>query len=616
MDSFDIFATLSAGVKFNKNKYKKDADRFHLGSKKQSTDDVKIKIEKTDNENVVSSKKRKIQEVEDESNDENDDKSFNKNKQTTLTLLDGMTVPSDGSKIKKKKKKIMNEVKILQQEKEKINEFRNKNRISVVGRQVPKPIDSFDKLSESYNVSNDLIENIKNCGYKVPTPIQMQAIPILLEKRQTLACAPTGSGKTASFLIPIIHHLKEPKKLGFRALIISPSRELAKQTYHECIRLSEGRDFRVHTISKPNQAMTKYGPNSSQKFDILITPPKRLLDLLNHDPPAISLKNIEWLVIDEADKLFEDGKRSFREQINEIINACTNEKLCTVMFSATNTAVVAKWCRHNLKSLINVTIGQRNAAAEDVDQQILFVGSERGKLVAMRNIINEGMAPPVLIFVQSTERAEELFKELIYDGINVDTIHSERTPTQRDNVVRCFREGKIWVLICSEVMARGIDFKGVNLVINYDFPPSAISYVHRIGRTGRAGHKGKAITFFTEQDTINLRSIAAIMKASGCEVPEYMLAMKKWNKRDRKKKELETPKRASISTIVKFKNKRQRIADAMKQKSETDKVKSNKLKNKLNDKNRKTKTANESVQKTKKIKKTVDKKIKSSTEKS
>lgn len=176
--------------------------------------------------------------------------------------------------------------------------------------------------------------------------------------------------------------------------------------------------------------MTKYGPNSSQKFDILITPPKRLLDLLNHDPPAISLKNIEWLVIDEADKLFEEGKRSFREQIDEIINACTNEKLCTVMFSATNTPVVAKWCRHNLKSLINVTIGQRNAAAEDVDQQILFVGSERGKLIAIRNIISEGMAPPVLIFVQSTERAEELFKELIYDGINVDAIHSERTPTQ------------------------------------------------------------------------------------------------------------------------------------------------------------------------------------------
>lgn len=604
MDAFDIFKTLRVGVKFDKKKYNKDAERFHLEKKNQTINNVEIKTEQNiDNENITS-KKRKAEEIEEQSNDENDNLSQNQNEKTTLTLLEGMTVPSDGSKIKKKKKKIMNEAKLLQQEQEKINEFRNKNHISVVGRHVPKPIESFDKLLENYNVSNDLIENIKKCGYQTPTPIQMQAIPILLEKRQTLACAPTGSGKTASFLIPIIHHLQGPKKLGFRALIISPSRELAKQTYRECLRLSEGRDFRVHTISKPNKAMTKYGPNSSQKFDILITPPKRLLDLLNHEPPAVSLKNIEWLVIDEADKLFEDGKRSFREQINEIISACTSEKLCTVMFSATNTIVVTKWCRHNLKGLINVTIGHRNAAAEDVDQQLLFVGSERGKLVAMRNIISEGMAPPVLIFVQSTERAEELFKELIYDGINVDTIHSERTPTQRDNVVRCFREGKIWVLICSEVMARGIDFKGVNLVINYDFPPSAISYVHRIGRTGRAGHKGKAITFFTENDTVNLRSIAAIMKASGCEVPDYMLAMKKWSKRDRKKKEREAPKRAPISTIVKFKNKRQRIADAVKQRNETNKNKKN---NKNSNKSTKKKD-NKIVEKTS----TVDKKNKSS----
>lgn len=129
---------------------------------------------------------------------------------------------------------------------------------------------------------------------------------------------------------------------------------------------------------------------------------------------------------------------------------------------------------------------------------------------------------------------------------------------QRDNVVRCFREGKIWVLICTELMSRGIDFIGVNLVVNYDFPPSAISYVHRIGRTGRAGHKGQAVTFFTEQDTINLRSIAAIVKASGCPVPDYMLAMKKHSKRDRKKMEREQPKRKTISTIPKFRKHRER----------------------------------------------------------
>lgn len=147
----------------------------------------------------------------------------------------------------------------------------------------------------------------------------------------------------------------------------------------------------------------------------------------------------------------------------------------------------------------------RNAATDLVEQELLFVGNESGKLVAFRNLVHKGLAPPVLVFVQSKERAQQLFSELIYDGINVDAIHADRTQMQRDNTVRSFREGKVWVLICTELMARGVDFKGVNLVVNYDFPPSAIAYIHRVGRAGRAGRKGRAITFFTTDDTANLR---------------------------------------------------------------------------------------------------------------
>ncbi|XP_020707702.1 probable ATP-dependent RNA helicase DDX52 isoform X2 [Athalia rosae] len=430
-----------------------------------------------------------------------------------------------------------------------MNQLRNTNRITAVGRHISALIEEFAQLSSRYGVSSDIIQNIRNCGYVEPTPIQMQAIPILLEGKQLLACAPTGSGKTAAFLVPLIHKLGGPEKKGFRAIILNPTRELAKQTYRECLRLGEGRGFRVHIISNINQAMSKYGTKSSQQFDILITTPNRLVHLLNQDPPAISLKNVEWLVVDEADKLFEEGVRGFRDQLNQIHKACTNENLHLAMFSATNTPSVTKWCRHNLKGLITVTVGQRNAATEHVTQKLLFVGSEGGKLVAFRNIVQKGMTPPVLVFVQSKERAQELFNELIYDGINVDVIHADRTQTQRDNVVRCFREGNIWVLICTELMGRGIDFKGVNLVINYDFPPSAISYIHRIGRTGRAGLKGKAITFFTQEDTVNLRSIAAVMRASGCDVPDYMLSMKKHNKREKRELQRRAPPRDRISTI-------------------------------------------------------------------
>ncbi|KAL6425547.1 hypothetical protein ACFW04_009595 [Cataglyphis niger] len=441
-------------------------------------------------------------------------------------------------------------------EKFQVNQMRNVNRISVTGSHVPKLILEFDELRTNYQVPVNLLKNMKDSGYMTPTPIQMQAIPVMLEGRQILACAPTGSGKTAAFLLPIIHSLRGPQKKGFRAVILSPTRELAKQTYRECLKLSESYDFRIHIIGKINQALTKYGPSSSQKFDILITTPKRLVFLLNQDPPAISLSNVEWLIVDEADKLFEDGIRGFREQLDEITRACTNTDLRRAMFSATNTPAVSKWCRRNMKGLITVTVGHRNAATDMVDQEILFVGSEQGKLLAFRNMIQKGISPPVLVFVQSKERAQELFNELIYDGINVDVIHADRTTTQRDNIVRCFREGQIWVLICTELMSRGIDFKGVNLVINYDFPPSAISYIHRIGRTGRAGHKGKAITFFTRQDTVNLRSIAAVMRTSGCDVPDYMLAMKKHSKKERRKLERTAPTRERILTVPMYKQRK------------------------------------------------------------
>lgn len=262
--------------------------------------------------------------------------------------------------------------------------------------------------------------------------------------------------------------------------------------------------------------------------------------------------SIQWLILDEADKLFESGKNSFRDQFDQIFNACSNSEKKVALFSATYTHPVSQWCKRNLRGLITVTIGERNTATNLVDQELLFVGSESGKLLAFRDLVRNGLQPPVLVFVQSKDRAQQLFNELIYDGINVDVIHADRTQLQRDKSVTAFREGKIWILICTELMGRGIDFKGVNLVVNYDFPPTAISYIHRIGRTGRAGRKGRAITFFTKDDTSNLRSIAQIMRNSGCEIPDYMLAMKKVSKRGRRKLEKSSSKRDNISTGLSF----------------------------------------------------------------
>lgn len=542
MDSYDIFKKISQGAKFAKKRNTKP-----LVSLVNNSDDIKIKTEPSDEAyNNRTTRKRQDEIVL--LNSFNTGQQANKRKRKSDTPQDDET----------KKKKL---------HEEKVNQYRNEMNISVVGRHVPEPIKKFDELSF---LNKNLLDNIAKCGYVEPTPIQKQAIPIMLANRQMLACAPTGSGKTAAFLLPLIHHLEGPQSKGFRALIICPTRELAKQIQRECIRLSEGKNFRVHIISKISKAISQYGPKSNGKYDILVTTPKRLCFLLNQDPPAINLQNIEWVIIDEADKLFEEGVRSFRDQLQQILSACSSEKKKITMFSATCTPVVSKWCVHNMKGLIRVTVGLRNAVTDTVEQELQFVGNEEGKLLAFRDLIRKGVNPPVLVFVQSKERAQQLFTELIYDGINVDAIHSDRTQLQRDNTIRSFREGKIWVLICTELMARGVDFKGINLVVNYDFPPSTIAYVHRIGRAGRAGRKGKAVTYFTVDDTINLRNVAHILKQSGQEVPEFMLNIKKRSKKERRKLKVSAPKRNDITTTPAYEL--QKIAKRLK-KDKTNKVK-------------------------------------------
>ncbi|XP_067328118.1 probable ATP-dependent RNA helicase DDX52 [Anolis sagrei] len=464
---------------------------------------------------------------------------------------------------KKKEEKQLSAEKLRQARQEKVNRFRNKHKIYVQGTDLPDPVATFEQLGEEYKILPRIMQNLEAAGFQTPTPVQMQAIPAMLHRRELLACAPTGSGKTLAFSLPILTHLKQPMNKGFRALILAPTRELASQTHRELLKLSEGTGFRIHMIHKAAEAARKFGPKSSRKFDVLVTTPNRLIYLLKQDPPAIDLSRVEWLVVDESDKLFEDGKTGFRDQLATLFSACSSPLVKRALFSATFAHDVEQWCRLNLDSVVSISIGARNAAAETVDQELLFVGSETGKLLAMRDFVKKGFAPPVLVFVQSIERAKELFRELIYEGINADVIHADRTQQQRDNVVHGFRAGKIWVLICTALLARGMDFKGVNVVINYDFPSSAVEYIHRIGRTGRAGHTGKAITFFTEDDKPLLRSIASVIQRAGCPVPDYIQHFRKLQSKQKKKlikKPLEREHILTSPEALQRKAKRKRLA--------------------------------------------------------
>ncbi|KAF9538251.1 RNA-dependent ATPase rok1 [Mortierella hygrophila] len=450
---------------------------------------------------------------------------------------------------------------------EQLSLFRSHLKIKVYGTDIPNPFRSFNGLAKQYKLEPYLERNILASGFKKPTPIQMQAIPIILHGRDVMAMAPTGSGKTMAFVLPILHDLKGPEKVGYRAVIISPTRELATQIFNQIKKLSVGRKFKICMLTKATAATQGQAPHLRQKYDILISTPLRLVHAIQQE--KMELGHVRHLILDEADKLLEQG---FLEQTDEIFAACSHPSLQKSLFSATLPSGVEALASTFMRSPIRIVIGSKNAATETINQKLVYCGSEEGKLIAIRQLIQGGLKPPVLIFVQSIERAKELFHELIYDGIHVDVIHSERTKAQRDKIVESFRQGKVWVLIATELMARGVDFKGVNLVINYDFPQTVQSYIHRIGRTGRAGRSGEAVTYFTNEDQTYLKSIVNVMRESGCEVADWMLAMKKPSKNEKKNLRKMPLGRSTINTMSsydkkKIAHKRDIIANSKKRKA-------------------------------------------------
>ncbi|CAE7946998.1 ddx52 [Symbiodinium sp. KB8] len=445
----------------------------------------------------------------------------------------------------------------LQQKQEAVAALRRRHRIHI-SPGTPDLVESFDDMA-SRGVPPWLVRNLTSLGFSQPTPIQMQCFPAIMSGSHVLASAPTGSGKTIAFLGPILALLAKPGKEFARALVVDPSRELAKQTLDEFAKLTSGRKWNGRLVDKLSDK------SNIKRLDVAVATPLRLVQLLRDN--RISLDSTKHLVFDEADKLLDLG---FAPQVDELLTFCPKEKgrlMQTMMFSATLPPVVVDLAGSILTSPLRISIGDVNAAAPDVEQKLLFITSEDGKLFSFRQLLQDGeIKPPALVFVQSKERAKELFGELVYDGIFVDAIHADRTKLQRDNTVKAFRAGKLWVLICTDLMARGVDFKGVETVINYDFPQSAATYIHRIGRTGRAGRNGKAITMFTIEDFESLRSIVGVMRQSGCEVPEWMLRLKARSKKERRMAEWRQPKRKRISTVSgydrKKSHKRQQMVDA------------------------------------------------------
>uniref|UniRef100_A0A5B7BN36 RNA helicase n=1 Tax=Davidia involucrata TaxID=16924 RepID=A0A5B7BN36_DAVIN len=415
--------------------------------------------------------------------------------------------------------------------------FRKKHSIHISGSNVPSPLQNFTELGTRYGCKKYLLRNLAELGFREPTPIQRQAIPALLSGRECFACAPTGSGKTLAFICPMLMKLKHGSKDGVRAVILCPTRELAAQTARECKKLAKGKKFYIKLMTKQ---LLQSADFSKLPCDILISTPLRLKFAISKR--KLDLSRVEYLVLDESDKLFELG---LVEHVDSVVKGCSNPSIIRSLFSATLPDSVEELARTIMHDAVRVIIGRKNSASELVKQKLIFAGSEEGKLLALRQSFAESLNPPVLVFVQSKERAKELYRELAFGDIRVDVVHSDLSQTQRENAVDDFRAGKTWVLIATDVIARGMDFKGVNCVINYDFPDSAAAYIHRIGRSGRAGRSGEAITLYTEADIPFLRNIANVMAASGCEVPSWIMSLPKLKRKKHR------PSRDSISTIPK-----------------------------------------------------------------
>ncbi|KAL6077950.1 DEAD (Asp-Glu-Ala-Asp) box polypeptide 52 [Balamuthia mandrillaris] len=564
MDTDDFFRSLQGGASFNRKRFGSDIGVFEKGNKHDHSSPIgaakaATRMQRTSldffHQGTSSGLQDEGEGAEEEESEHrlppvtNEKKRKRTQEEEECDQVDTTGDKENGQRKAEKQESGRKRRKEQLQRYQEISRFRRQHRIKVTGSDPPEPLHDFAELESRFGKEGMWVaKKAAEVGYEEPTAIQRQALASLLAGREVMAVAPTGSGKTASYLLPILAKLKEGKKgIGFRALILVPAKELAQQIYREALHLTRGSSLRTFVLTKSNATKSHFGPQTTQRFDILVATPLRLVQMIRTD--SIQLHSVEHLVLDEVDRLFDMG---FVEQADQVIAACDNENIQRSLWTATMPQVVEELSQSFLRNPLHIFVGARNAATTTIKQTLKFVGKEENKLAALRQIIQEGIRPPVLIFVQSKERAQELFQELAYDNLNVDVIHADKSQTKREGIVKKFRMGKIWFLITTDLMARGMDFHAVSCVINYDFPQNSQTYIHRIGRSGRAGKEGSSITFYTENDAEMLRSIANIMKNSGCPVPEWMLALKKPSKSKKKEMERKPPKRGSIKTVSKY----------------------------------------------------------------
>jgi ATP-dependent RNA helicase RhlE len=357
----------------------------------------------------------------------------------------------------------------------------------------------------SLALDKSLTDAVNALGYTEATPIQQKAIPVILAGKDIMAGAQTGTGKTAAFALPILQKLMTelPEQRPVRALVLTPTRELAQQVYKSFVSYAENTELNIAVVYggvSINPQITALNKGA----DVLVATPGRLLDHIING--SLALTELEFLVFDEADRMLDMG---FKDEIDRILNRVPLKRQ-TLLFSATFDDAIFKLSKNLLTDPELIEVSERNAAATKVEQVLYTVDSDR-KRELTSFLIGSKNWKQVLIFTRTKQTADDLAKEMCKDGIKTQSIHGDKSQGARDKALAEFKEGKTRALVATDVASRGLDIADLNYVINYELPYIAEDYIHRIGRTGRAGNEGLAVSLMSPSEEWLLEAVEKVL---------------------------------------------------------------------------------------------------------
>ncbi|TPX14253.1 uncharacterized protein E0L32_000647 [Thyridium curvatum] len=398
--------------------------------------------------------------------------------------------------------------------------------IKVSGKDIPKPVQKWSQCG----LTRPILETIDTLGYEKPTPIQMQALPVIMSGRDVIGVAKTGSGKTMAFLLPMFRHIKDQDPVrdteGPIGLILTPTRELAVQIHRDCKPFLKALGLRS-VCAYGGPPIKDQIAELKRGAEIVVATTGRMIDLLAaNQGRVVNLKRTSYIVLDEADRMFDMG---FEPQVMKIFANIRPDKQ-TVLFSATMPRIIDALVKKVLKNPVEIIVGGKSVVAPEITQ-IVEIREEKDKFIRLLELLGELYKDDddvrALIFVERQEKADDLLRELLRKGYGCMSLHGGKDQVDRDSTITDFKSGVCPVLIATSVAARGLDVKQLKLVVNYDAPNHLEDYVHRAGRTGRAGNTGTAVTFITEEQENCAPGIAKALEQSGQPVPERLNDMRK-----------------------------------------------------------------------------------------